>query len=368
MSAFDPTIHPDDVERRLRSWMAEQRPGVDLTSTYGSIVEQTSSSEQRPSFLVRPSVRRAAPPPVWSYRSSRLIPIAVAALLLGLAIGAGILAGRQADHAELRPSFVPSVVPSLVARPTPAPPSSAPASSPPASADPSIPSSAGNVVDPAKDYETSSSLLAGERVTSGRFLPKVTFTVTPRQAGAAAGDICPLGYTSPRMIVLAHPHSCVEDLRFIRPWAVDCGAAGEHPDADALAAAILAIPGIPASVDLGDLAAGADVPAGTFREPYHGHVVRMSYRPLTRDSELDDPDHCRLLPEPGSSDPAIEIRHDINALFIMLDVDGELVVVRTSSMGHDKSSRRGAVAFGYSADDDELLHLLRLVRDIRFGP
>ena len=48
-------------------------------------------------------------------------------------------------------------------------------------------------------------------------------------------------------------------------------------------------------------------------------------------SGMADPDHCALLPEPGTDDPIIEIRHDIGALFVLLDVDGELVVIRASS-------------------------------------
>ena len=86
-------------------------------------------------------------------------------------------------------------------------------------------------------------------------------------------------------------------------------------------------------------------------------------------SDVSDPDHCTLLPEPGTDDPVVEIRHDIGALFVLLDVDGELVVIRASADGHDSGSHQGAVARGYAtADDEALIHLLGLVRDIRFGP
>ena len=159
--------------------------------------------------------------------------------------------------------------------------------------------------------------------------------------------------------MLAHPKGCVDDLRFIRPWAVDCGSAGEHPDADALATAILAIPATSGSTDLGDLQSAGAVPPGMFADQYHGRVVEMlGYNPLFQAGAVNR-DDCRLLPEPGSDDPVIEIRRDLSALFVLLDVNGELIVIRASVAGYDGPSGAEAQSRGYGQGGSaELRHLL----------
>ena len=346
MSAFDPTTEPDDVEQRFRSWMADQRAEVDLTSTYARIIEQTGSSRPRPRFLVRPSLTRTSPPTTWSYRWGRLAPIAIAAVLLGVAIGAVVLVGGRLQQDAPLPQPSPPVPSVPVTAPSPR----------------------AVVNDPAIVIERGGTLAADARYTSDLFQPRVTFTATPRTTGGAEGDICLPAATSTRMIVLAHPKGCVADLRFIHPWAVDCGSAGDHPDAAALAAAILAIPATTPAVDLGDTRTRGDLPTGMFREPYPGRVVRMpGSGPSVED--VADADRCALLPEPGTHDPVIEIRRDIGARFVLLDVDGQLVVIRASSDGYDNASHAEAIARGYAAPgDDQLIHLLQLVTDIRFGP
>jgi hypothetical protein len=333
MSAFDPTIEPDDTERRVAAWLADQRSEVDLTSTYASIVARSGSARQRPGLLVRARGGRMMPPTTWSYRAANVAPIVIAALLLGLAIGAGILVGSRVN----------------VDRPAPLPVPSVPA-----------------VVDPAVEIE-GNNVVGNVRYTSRLFKPKVTFTATARTVTGV--DICTPPATAPRMIVLAHPMGCVQDLRFIRPWAVACGSAGDHPNASALAAAILAIPSRTAVVDLGDLAGGGEIPAGTFREPYASRVIEMRSEGTTFDQTAHDPDQCELLPEPGTRDPAIELRGDLAALLVLIDVGDELVVVRASTSGYDAASGAAAVARGYAGHDAKALrHLFSLVRDVRFGP
>ena len=340
MSAIDPTTPNDDLERRLRSWMGEQGPDADLTATYDTIVDSTRRARQRPWFLVRRGVRRTTPMSAWSYRGPWAVAGVLAMLLVVLALAAGLLVGARPRLAE----------------PVQPPPSSSPTSLAP-------PPIAESVA-----IEDLSNLAAGTLYTSRLFEPSITFGVSPRTEGQPGGDICIPVDTSSRSIVLAHPKSCVGDLRLIRPWAVACGTAGDHPDADALAAAILAIPATTSSKDLGDLQAANAVPPGMFAERYHGRVVEMlGYGPLFA-TDVDDRDHCRLLPEPGTNDPVIEIRRDMSALFVLVDVNDELVVIRASEAGHDRASGAEAQSRGYGQGGaDQLRHLLGLVNGIRFG-
>ena len=279
----------------------------------------------------------------------RVARVAILVALLALALGAlgGALwaGGRLLD-----------LTPDLPLR-TPSPISSVPAELEP------------TATEPATVIEERSGFIADVAYTSKRFESSVTFRTSARTAGGAEGDICAPATTSPRSIVLAHPKGCVEDLRFIRPWAVDCGAAGDHPDADTLAAAILTIPATASMTDFGDLQAAGAVPAGMFADRYHGRVIEMVGGGLFR-ADLPDRDHCRLLPEPGSDDPVIEIRRDMSALFVLVDVNDELVVIRASGAGHDTASGAEARSRGYARGqtEDSNRHLLGLVNGIRFTP
>ena len=214
-----------------------------------------------------------------------------------------------------------------------------------------------------------SSLRVGTTYTSRVFGQPMTFQLTPRNPGdLATSDVCPVPATSPRSIVFAHPKGCVEELRIIRPWAVDCRSAGEHPDAAALAAAILEILPTSDAADLGDLQASIAVPRAMFAETYHGRVIEMIGDPAQLARRVDDPDHCRLLPEPGSDDPVIEIRRDLSAYFVLIDVDGELVVFRASMAGYDAATGSEALSRGYAlGDPTELRHILTLITDVQFG-
>jgi hypothetical protein len=339
MSGIDRTTPNDELEVLLRSWMGEQRPDADLTSAYDVIVDATRGARQRPWFLVRRGIRRTTPPSGWFYRGMWAAAVILAVLIVALTLAAGFLVGGP-------PQRLDQVLPS-----------SAPAGESPSPAA------------PARVLEDTGTLVLDTRYTSRLFEPAVTFKASPRTAGGAEADICPSVITSSRSIVFAHPKGCVEDLRIIRPWAVACGTAGDHPDADALAAAILALPATTSSTDLGALDKADPVPPAMFAAPFHGRVVQMlGYGPQFA-ADVDDRDHCRLLPDPGTDDPVIEIRRDMSALFVLVDVDGELIVIRASVAGHDAASGAEAQARGYGQGGaDQLRHLLGLVTDIRFGP
>ena len=110
------------------------------------------------------------------------------------------------------------------------------------------------------------------------------------------------------------------------------------------------------------------MPQGMFADRYRGRVVEMlGYGPLFA-AVVEDRDHCRLLPEPGSDDPVIEIRRDMSALFVLVDVDDELIVIRAGVAGHDTVSGAEAQSRGYGQGETaNLRHLLGLVQAIRFG-
>lgn len=325
---FPPLADRDEIERAFQRLTQDQRTVLTLVYFADLSLVDTAAALGIPVGTTKSRLHHS-----------------LAALRAALAADQRFLVGSQLQGDDPPPSPMPSPLASPLASPL------------------------GVVIDPAVELQRLIAPSADERVTSRLFRPKVTFTATPRTQGETAGDVCPRAHTSARTIVLAHPKGCVQDLRFIRPWAVDCGAAGDHPDAAGLAAAILAIPGTRPSADLGDISSGGDLPKDLFREPYPGRVVRMAASGPSVAWDVSDPDQCTLLPEPGTDDPVIEIRHDIGALFVLLDLDGELVVIRASADGHDSGSHQGAVARGYAGvDDDQLIHLLHLVRDIRFGP
>lgn len=304
----------------------------------GLILAATLVTPQRQAGL-----RRLSPVPRWSAFRLIVASAAVAATVLAISLGVAGTTNRQ-----------PTVPPSLA--PSPSPINSAPAELEPAT-------------DPATVFGEGTAFIADVAYTSNRFEPSVTFRASARTAGEAEGDVCPVADISSRTIVLAHPKACIADLRFIRPWAVDCGAAGDHPDADTLAAAILAIPAPTSMFDLGDLQTAGAVPAGMFPDRYQGRVIEVLRNSQLFRADLPDRDHCRLLPEPGSNDPVIEIRRDMSAILVLLDVKGELVVIRASVAGHDAASGAEAQSRGYAEGGaDQLRHLLGLVNGIRFTP
>ena len=173
-------------------------------------------------------------------------------------------------------------------------------------------------------------IMTGVTYTSERFLPVITFQVRGRydptgssHASGPSREWCP-PTTSARVMEFRHAHTCSAALRYIRPYAFDCGAAGPHPDADALAAALLEVPAdptVPANRDLGSLQTPGAVPAELFAETYHGRSIQLYPRSAAVATK-----RCRIMSEPGSDDPVL----DLNARFgilVLVDVRGELVVL-----------------------------------------
>ena len=202
--------------------------------------------------------------------------------------------------------------------------------------------------------------MSGVAYTSIAFKPQVAFRL--RGLGQRANTGQPTDWCSPReldastprtsarTIVLAWKYGCVDDLRIIRPFAVDCGTPDAHPDAAALAAAILAKPTIDNVFYHGILEAPGALPPSLFLGTYPRRVLEI-IRSRDLDPKATDPDGCRLLPEPGSGDPTIEIRGDMNSTLILVDVGGELVVIRAGSAGYDGPTAAAGEARGYGSID-----------------
>jgi hypothetical protein len=221
----------------------------------------------------------------------------------------------------------------------------------------------------------SAGLRSGVTYTSRLFQPEVRFRLLGYGLKPDSGletDFCspfgsdaPVPYTSSRTIVLAWRAGCVSDVRFIRPFAVECGTPDTHPDAATLAAAILAKPNVGGVRDYGSVAEAAVVPPTLFLGGSDGRVVDV-FGGRFLDPKATDPDHCRLLPEPGSRDPVIEIRGDLTARLILLDVDAELVVIRAAGGGYDAATGAAARARGYGAGGEVFTAMLSAIQDIEF--
>jgi hypothetical protein len=255
-----------------------------------------------------------------------------------LAVG-GLLVAAAAAFAFIQ--LVPRAGlagPGATASPSPA--ASAPTNAPSASPSPS-PSVAASGSPVAVEDIGDRGLIPDATYTSNRFRPRVTFKLPPRGDWPEGGrtDWCsPLGsdapvpYTSAGTIRLQYTPSCISDLRIIHPYAIDCGTADAHPDAAAFASAILARR-IAGARDLGTLQSAGVVPGNLLAGVYQGRVIRIDGSGRTIDSATDDPDHCRILPAPNDQDPTIEIRGDLAALLVLIDVRGELVVLRVAPSG-----------------------------------
>ena len=191
---------------------------------------------------------------------------------------------------------------------------------------------------PSQSQSTPSSTLD---FSSRLFVPQVSWTLDPYWCLPMGSGVS--REMSPRSIVVAYAKGCVSDMRLIRPWAVDCGAAGAHPNAASLEAAVQQALG-DGALDRGDLQAAA--PASLLVGTYSGRVIAIGGKARAFDSSVTDPNHCRLLPEPGSGDPIVEIRSDMSALLVLLDVHDELVVLRVADAGYDSPSGVAARARG----------------------
>ena len=312
--------------------------------------------------ITRPAaVRLALPAPIASRPRAGWAALLVALLALAL-LGAMFATG--AFRPPLRLVLVPSSSPLASALETPSP-SPGPSESARSAFD-------GSEV--AIERTGSAGLMSGVAYTSSAFKPQVAFRLFglgQKPNTSQATDWCsPLDSdpstprTSARAIVLAWKYGCVSDLRVLRPFAVDCGTPDTHPDAAALAAAILTRPGIDNVHDRGTLQTPEAVPTGLFLGTYSGRVLEI-IRSRNLDPKAIDPNGCRLLPEPGTGDPTIDIRGDMNATLILVDVGGELVVIRAGSAGYDGPTAAAGEARGYGSID-VLDAMLTGIYDIEF--
>lgn len=196
---------------------------------------------------------------------------------------------------------------------------------------------------PATAMDSLEQLNAGVVYTSDLFLPRMTFQVNPRSPGVLGSDWCMPIPTTARTMRFHHPKSCADNLLVVRPASVDCGTPDAHPNADALAAAILANPRMARATDVGSLQTPDAIPAGMFAEPYHGRVLQVNARlaPFVGDEP------CRLLDDAGTH-ALLDITGDLTMRLVLVDVHGELVV------------------FAASAKTSGWYHLLEINHDIWF--
>jgi hypothetical protein len=302
----------------------------------------------------RPAVRFALPVPIASWPRAGWAALVVA--LLALALLGAILATGAFQPMPLHLVVVPSFRPSPPALETPAPSLGTSATR----------RSAFDGTEAAIENTGRAGLVSGVAYTSTAFIPQVAFRLDAPEANWCPphGSDAARPYTSPRAIVLAWREGCVSDLRIIRPFDVDCGTPDAHPDGATLATAILARSGMGNVHDRGTLQTPGAIPASLFFGTYSGRVLEI-IRSRDLDPKATDPDGCRVLPDPGTRDPTIEIRGDQNATLILVDVGGELVIVRAGSAGYDGPTGAAGEARGYG-DVGVLEAMLTSIHDIEF--
>ncbi len=153
--------------------------------------------------------------------------------------------------------------------------------------------------------------------------------------------------TTSRSITLAHAEPCRgSGLMILRPFIVECGTAEDHPDARTLAAAVIAHPRFAAARDLGTLQTSGAVPGELFAEMYTGRAIEFFDASVATTDEAIAAAPCRFVMDRRSANGTLEIRGDLNARLVLLDVRGELVVL-----------------FSELSDPE---HLLRGIYDLRF--
>ncbi|MFL5646180.1 MAG: hypothetical protein ACJ78L_12580 [Chloroflexota bacterium] len=201
---------------------------------------------------------------------------------------------------------------------------------------------------PATAIESLTHLEPGVTYTSDLFMTRMTFKVRPRDPGNNGDEWCTPVSVTTRAIVFAHAKSCRQELRFLRPYEVSCGTSDIHPDADAVAEAILANPAMAEAVDLGTLQTPGAVPRAMFAADYHGRVIQLP----ARFAPYAGGQRCLLLDELVGRAPLLEITGDFSMRLVLVDVHGELLVIQAWGEG------TGGVS--------EFMHLLTVNYDIRF--
>jgi hypothetical protein len=291
--------------------------------------------------------------------------LALAGVAIAIAVvGVGVVGPRREPTQAAVPS---STVPSPNAGVGSPPASTTASPRPRPTPEPTVP-----VVTATASIEDADALQSYTRYTSRAFRPGVSFWLQPFAGDATASgtDFCPVS-SSEDMLVLPYLMSCTADLRIIHPDGVDCGTGEGLPSAAVLAAVLVANLGLQARV-VGDLTATA-LPATLFdvdglARPVGRVVLYGGGRAY--DPEAVDPDGCRLVPPPGSSDPAVQIRGDHPAGLVILDVGDELVVVRVASNGLDNPTtpptRRDATIDDAQLAESLFYSMLGAIRDLRF--
>jgi hypothetical protein len=215
---------------------------------------------------------------------------------------------------------------------------------------------------------TNGAILSG-RVTSSGFTVPLSFRIDPRAKDAELGstsDFCAAVATEREITLHWTIYACISELRILAPSAVSCGTGDTHPTAQVLAAAMLAKPGLDAR-DLGPVSSSSSLPPGLLRGGNTGRVIDVpgTGRPFVHHSV--DPDGCLI--EAGRW--PIEVRGDIAARFVLLDVDGQLVIVRAAPGGYDGPSESIARNRGYAGDPDRTVEvygeMLGAIHDLSFG-
>jgi hypothetical protein len=299
-------------------------------------------------------------------------------IVLGLGLAAALIlpSGWLAAGAPL-PSAIDAVVrvePSSTPRPT-SPPSDPPSAE---TSDPEGPPTARPVPNPgvvsldtpAAGDTGRGTLLALQTLASSRLAVPVSFWLDQFGGPSShdttgASDFCPAVVTD-RSIVLGWLMGCVGELQILVPAAIACGTADRHPTAEALAAAILARPGLDAH-DLGPVGSSDVVPSGLLRGVDGGRVVDIPGTARAFVPADANPDACLIV----SDHPDIEVRGDLAARLLLLDVGDELVIIRMAPGGYDGQSGAEAHSRGYGvgADDDGALYRVMLERmhELSFG-
>jgi hypothetical protein len=212
-------------------------------------------------------------------------------------------------------------------------------------------------------------LMALQTLASARLAVPVSFWLdgfggSDAEAKTRGSDFCAAVVTD-RAIVLPWLMGCVSELQILVPSVVRCATPDLHPNAEALAAAILAKPALDAR-DLGPLGSSAALPPGLLRGVDGGRVIDIpgTARPFTRGGP--NPDGCLI----QFAHPDIEIRGDLAARLLLLDVGGDLVIVRMAPGGFDGQSAEEAHRRGYGVErDNDALYraMLERMHELSFG-
>ena len=230
-------------DRDLERWLEAEAPATGPAGLHAASMDQARAARQRPGWVVALRSGTFATAPTIARTS---LPAAYLLVILGLLLAALAVAAAagalKTDPAKL-----------LTIRSTALPVATTPSA-------PAVPMSIDG-------FGTSGEgMLADATLTSGRFQPRVTFSLSAWPPyGPGATDWCP-PHTSDRTIVLGFRPACRATLSLIRPYAVDCGTADAHPDAASLATALLANPRLTGARDLGSLQDPGAVPWRLFRD------------------------------------------------------------------------------------------------------